>query len=75
MKKASALLRLFSLKVILKILRNLGNQMRPVHAVDVVVVARIDEVIELLAVVDAVLDEDEAVLPHHHGVGGAVDHQ
>ena len=49
--------------------------MRPVHAVDVVVVAGIDEIVELLAVVDAVLDEDEAVLPHHHGVGGAVDHQ
>ena len=69
------MLRLFSLKVILKILRNLGNQMCPVHAIDVVVVAGIYEVIQLLAVVDAVLDEDEAVLPHHHGVGGAVDHQ
>ena len=75
MKKASATLRLFSLKVILKILRNLSNQMRPVHAVDVVVVTGIDKVIELLAIVDAVLDEDEAVLPHHHRVGGAVDHQ
>ena len=49
--------------------------MCPVHAVDVVVVAGIDEIVELLAVVDAVLDEDEAVLSHHHGVGGAVDHQ
>ena len=48
--------------------------MCPVHAVDVVVVAGIDEVIQLLAVVDAVLDENEAVLPHHHGVGGAADH-
>ena len=49
--------------------------MRPIHAVDVVVVAGIDEIVELLAVVDAVLDEDEAVLPHHHRVGGAVNHQ
>ncbi len=49
--------------------------MRPVGTRNVVVMAGIDEVIELLAVVDAVLDEDEAVLPHHHGVGGAVDHQ
>ena len=49
--------------------------MRPVGACDVVAVAGIDEVVELLAVVDAVLDEDEAVLPHHHIVGGAVDHQ
>ena len=49
--------------------------MRPVHAVDIVVVAGIDEIVELLAVVDAVLDEDETVLPHHDGVGGAMDHQ
>ena len=39
------MLRLFSLKVILKILRNLGNQMCSVHAVDVVVVAGIDEIV------------------------------
>ena len=38
-------------------------------------VARIDKIIQLLAVVDAVFDEDEAVLPHYDGVGGAVDHQ
>ena len=49
--------------------------MRPIHAVDVVVVAGIDEIVQLLSVVDAVLDEDEAVLPHHDGIGGAVDHQ
>ncbi len=49
--------------------------MRPVGTSNIVVVAGIDKVVQLLAVVDAVLDEDEAVLPHHHGVGGAVDHQ
>ena len=49
--------------------------MRPVHAIDVVVVAGKDEIIQLLAIVDAVLDENEAVLPHHDGVGGAMDHQ
>lgn len=48
--------------------------MRPVHAVFVAVVARIDETIQLLAVVDAALDEDETVLPHHYEVGGAVNH-
>ena len=49
--------------------------MGTVRTGDVMVVSRIDEVIELLAVVDAVLDEDEAVLPHHHRISGAVDHQ
>ena len=46
-----------------------------IHAIDIMVMTRIDEIIQLLAVMDAVLDENEAVLPHHHGVGGAVDHQ
>ena len=63
------------LQIILKILRDLGNQVRPVGTSDIVVVAGIDEVVKLFAVVDAVLDKDEAVLPHHHRVGGAVDHQ
>jgi hypothetical protein len=49
--------------------------MGTIHAVNVVVVTRIHEVIQQLTVVDAVLDKDEAVLPHHHGVGGTVDHQ
>ena len=49
--------------------------MGAIHAVDVVVVAGIDEVVEQLAVVDAVLHKDKAVLPHHHGIGGAMDHQ
>ena len=62
------------LQIILKILRNLSNQMRPVGTRNIVVMAGIDEVVQLLAVVDAVLDEDEAVLPHHHGVSGAADH-
>ena len=33
------------LQIILEILRNLGNQMRPVHAIDVMVVAGIDEIV------------------------------
>lgn len=49
--------------------------MGAIHSVDVVVVARIDEVVKQLAVVDAVLHKDQAVLPHHHGIGGAMDHQ
>ena len=35
------------LQIILEILRDLGNQMCPVHAVDVVVVTGIDEVVFL----------------------------
>ena len=62
------------LQIILKILRNLSNQMCSVGTSDIVVVAGIDEIVELLAVMDAVLNEDKAVLPHYHGVGGAVNH-
>ena len=49
--------------------------MRSVGALHVVVVARIDEIIQLLAVVDAIFDKDKAVLPHDDRVGGAVNHQ
>ena len=48
--------------------------MCPVGTSDIVVVAGIDEVVELLAIMDAVFNEDQAVLPHHDGVGGAVNH-
>ncbi len=65
----------FHLQVVFKVLCDLHNQMGTIHAVNVVVVTRIHEVIQQLTVVDAVLDKDEAVLPHHHGVGGTVDHQ
>ena len=46
------------LQIILKILRNLGNQVGAVATMYVVVVAGIDEIVELLAVVDAVLYKD-----------------
>ena len=45
------------LKVIFKIFSDLCDQMRAIHSVDVVVVARIHKVIHLLLVVDGALHE------------------
>lgn len=57
------------LQIILEILRNLHYQMRPIHAVNVVVVAWIHEIIHEFAVVDGLLEETQAVLPYHCRVG------
>ena len=45
-----------------------------IHAVYVVVVAGIYEIIHELAVVDGILHESQAVLPNYSRVGGAVNH-
>ena len=46
------------LKIILEILGDLRDQVGAIHTIDVMVVARIHEVIQLFAIVDAVLHKD-----------------
>ncbi len=63
------------LQIIFEILRNLGNQVGAVHAIHIVVMTRINEVIQLFSIVDAVFNEHEAVLPHHDRVGSAMNQE